>query len=569
MSDDLDIRRRRQLVVAFALLLGVGGFVTGTVHLARAGVVPGVVVGYTASALMFGIVLTRRRLAFGLTANLILFVATCALALGAVLRGGVGSPPAMVMAAVPLLAVFLLGRRGAAVWAAIVVAAMATMAVLRVQGIIGIDIQDRFSDVQRTIAGMSGGVVLMLILLFVGIEYERRRREALERVEERDADLRAAEAAVRVARSEHLASLDRLAAGAAHEINNPLSAVLANLSVLQREVSDSESAEAIEDAILGAKQIQRVVRDLQTYSRWEELQLSAVDVPRLIKGVLTMVSHEIWHRAQVVTELDEHVTHAFADESRLGQVVLNLVLNAAQAIPEGSADDNTIRICTWARGSELVIEVIDTGEGIAAEILPHVMDPFFTTKPIGQGTGLGLSACANLAKSMGGSLALESTPGSGTTARLTLRPASDMRVAPSVSTAGLPTVVGKARILIVDDDPMVTRALERIMRDQDLVVADGGKQAISILDRDADFGLIICDVMMPEVTGIDVHAHIAEHHAQLLDRFVVTSGGALSDMAREFLSTFNGPVLGKPFSEADLLELVAGAASVDRKRLPH
>jgi PAS domain S-box-containing protein len=216
-------------------------------------------------------------------------------------------------------------------------------------------------------------------------------------------------------RSERMASVGLLAAGVAHEINNPLTYVLANLShVLERWSGDPQHRQVLQEALEGALRVRDIVRDLRTLSRDDgRVDTGVVDVQPVLEAAIQMAGHGIRHPVEIVRAY-EQVPSVVASEGRLGQVVLNLIVNAAQAIPVQAADGRIV-VGTRADGEHVVIEVRDNGTGIAAEHLPRVFDPFFTTKSVGQGTGLGLSICYNLVDAMKGTIDVASEPGRGTT----------------------------------------------------------------------------------------------------------------------------------------------------------
>ncbi len=232
--------------------------------------------------------------------------------------------------------------------------------------------------------------------------------------------------------SDRLASVGMLAAGVAHEINNPLSYLVAALEVLAEETRTLEALlpagrlrdvkEALAEAREGAARVKHVVRDLKTFSRGDEERRGRVDPRQVIESSLDMAFNEIKYRARVVKEYGP-CPLVLANEARLGQVVLNLVVNAAHAIAEGHVDENEIRVATRTdeRG-RAVLEVRDTGSGIARELLGRIFDPFFTTKPTGLGTGLGLAICRNIVTALGGEILVESEVGAGSTFTLRLPP---------------------------------------------------------------------------------------------------------------------------------------------------
>ncbi len=242
--------------------------------------------------------------------------------------------------------------------------------------------------------------------------------------------------------SERLASVGTLAAGVAHEINNPLAYVLANVAFAMETIDGAtgpgagpadgalakampECRKALAEAQDGAGRVRDIVRDLKVFSRADPERRVPVDVNGAVAGALRIVGDELRHRARLVRDLRD-VPPVLADESRLAQVFVNLLVNAAHAIPEGRPDENEIRIATRAgeRGS-VIVEVADTGRGIPPEQRPRIFDPFFTTRPIGVGTGLGLAVCHGIVTALGGDIEVDSEVGKGSRFRVVLRSAGD------------------------------------------------------------------------------------------------------------------------------------------------
>jgi PAS domain S-box-containing protein len=239
--------------------------------------------------------------------------------------------------------------------------------------------------------------------------------------------------------ADRLASVGTLAAGVAHEINNPLGYMITNLQVVDEELGDitarvaaalrdpaadaraelgavekgiADLEEPIRIARRGADRVRHIVRDLMTFSRADTENKSSVDVRDVLEFTLKMAANELKRKAEVVKEF-EPVPPVLANESRLGQVFLNLVINAAQALPEGGPGVHRITVATRAAEGRVLIEVADTGAGIPWDIQQRIFDPFFTTKPVGVGTGLGLSICHSLVTALGGTIAVESEVGRG------------------------------------------------------------------------------------------------------------------------------------------------------------
>jgi CheY-like chemotaxis protein len=269
-----------------------------------------------------------------------------------------------------------------------------------------------------------------------------------------------------------------------------------------------------------------------------------------------MANNELRHRARVVRELSD--AHAIVNEGRLGQVILNLLINAAHAIEVGAVEENTVTVRARRAGAEVIIEIIDTGSGIDPAILPRLFDPFFTTKPVGVGTGLGLAICRSIVRAHGGNISVESVLGEGSTFRVTL-PAAEQKRRPSVRSERSLEVAG-LRILLVDDEPALLRAMTRLLRAHEVTTAVNGRQALDILRAESSFDLVMTDLMMPDVTGIELYETISAEQPHLSSRFVFLTGGAFTARAREFLTKVPNPRLEKPLDIDRFRALLADAS---------
>ncbi|MEY4577547.1 MAG: hypothetical protein RL701_2250 [Pseudomonadota bacterium] len=366
--------------------------------------------------------------------------------------------------------------------------------------------------------------------------------------------------------ADRMASMGTLAAGIAHEINNPLAYVTANLSFIQEEVEEISDAlpeskskglrELIAQAEDGAERVRVIIRDLKSFSRPDTVDDGPVEIDRVLDSAVNMAWNEIRHRAQLHRGYTG-VPPVRGNEARLGQVFLNLLVNAAQSIPVGHATDNLITVSALERDGRVVVEISDTGAGIASEVLPRIFDPFFTTKPVGVGTGLGLSICHNIVTACGGDLTVESRVGAGSTFRVALPVARKIslraRAAPSLS---LRVPGRRLRILIVDDEPSVVRALQRALRDHELTVAFSGVEAIQVFDSGQRFDIVFCDLMMAQLSGMEVFDIVKERFPELQERFVFMTGGAFTQHAKDFLGGVTNPVVEKPFDIRALRSLV-------------
>jgi PAS domain S-box-containing protein len=363
--------------------------------------------------------------------------------------------------------------------------------------------------------------------------------------------------------ADRMASVGTLAAGVAHEINNPLAYVLANLDFALAELAapgagPEELARALGEAREGAVRVREIVRDLKSFSRVSEEEREPVDVRKVLQTAVGLAQNEIRHRARLAIEYGE-VPSVMASEHRLGQVFLNLLINAAQAIPDGAADRNLVNAATFVgEDGRVAVEITDSGTGIPAEVLPRIFDPFFTTKPVGVGTGLGLSIAHGLVTELGGDLSVRSELGSGTifTVRLPPAPAGAVRM-PIAQPGAAPLAPGAARVLVVDDEPLVGRAVARILSPpHQVTVAVSGQEALDRLAQEP-YDVVLCDLMMPGLTGMDVHQRLIEQAPALADRMIFLTGGAFTDSARSFLARVPNERLEKPFEPATLRQVVA------------
>ncbi len=365
-------------------------------------------------------------------------------------------------------------------------------------------------------------------------------------------------------RADRLAAVGTLAAGTAHEINNPLVYVVGNAEVLQQELErlapmlppgELELAkEVVGEIAIGGDRVRRIVKDLMSLARDRSTDESAVDVRRVIEMSLAMAASQLKHRATVVRELAD-VPRVFASEVRLGQVFLNLLVNAAQAIPEGRVADNEVRVRTRADGDTVIVEIEDTGVGMDARTRDRIFDPFFTTKVVGQGTGLGLSISHGIITTLGGRIDVESEVGKGTTFRVSL-PA--MPAQPDVEQPAMKfnEATPTKRILVVDDEELVARNLARMLSPHRVDVAQSGREA---LDRCANHGydVVLCDLMMPDITGMELYTKLVAADPTAASKFLFMTGGAFTDKAREFLDKFPTRCLEKPISKTDLHRAVS------------
>jgi PAS domain S-box-containing protein len=369
----------------------------------------------------------------------------------------------------------------------------------------------------------------------------------------------------RLVEADRLAALGTLAAGIAHEINNPLAYVLLGLEYIERDLASAEPRieelrQRLRDVRGGAERVGTIVRDLKTFARADGVSQGPVDIRAVIDAAAKMVDNEIRHRARLVRDYGD-APPALGNAARLEQVFLNLLVNAVHALPDGDSNRQEIRVTVRQYDPHsLEVQVTDSGCGIPEELRPRIFDPFFTTKPVGVGTGLGLPICRSIVESLGGRIELSSELGRGTTVTVTLRayagPPSSVVHSPARAAR---VVATRSRLLIVDDEPMVASLLKGMLEPSHVaVVASNGIEALAALESES-FDAILCDVMMPGMTGMDFHAALSDRSPALAHRVIFMTGGAFVPRISEFLARVDNPTLDKPFGlhelEAALIRL--------------
>jgi PAS domain S-box-containing protein len=367
--------------------------------------------------------------------------------------------------------------------------------------------------------------------------------------------------------ADRMASVGTLAAGVAHEINNPLTYVTANLDLAIEEIralaggSASGRMKDLEDLLLEAREgnarVAKIVRGLKTFSRIEEERWAVIDLIPVLDLSINMAFNEIRHRARLVKEYGKLPLVA-ADDARLGQVFINLLVNAAQALPPGDMDTNEIRVVTSTDAlGQAVVEVHDTGPGIPPKVLSRIFDPFFTTKAVGVGTGLGLAICHNIIAGMHGQISVESELGKGTVFRVAL-PASvaPLKLLPPAAPAAEVAAATHGRVLVIDDEPAVGLAVRRVLKDHDVTVVTTAQEALRRIAGGEDFDVILSDLMMPGMSGMEFYGVLAGENPRMAARVVFVTGGAFTPEANAFLGRIANERMEKPFHFKQLRELV-------------
>lgn len=375
----------------------------------------------------------------------------------------------------------------------------------------------------------------------------------------------------RLLRSERLAAIGTLAAGVAHEINNPAAFLLGNFVALddlaralrvepneeRRQRLADEVAEIASVGHSGVERIARIVRGLRNFARIEHEAVAPVRLDEVAEQACTLASRELVHRARLIRRL-ESVPEVLGDRTKLTQVVTNLLVNAAQALDTGAASRNLVELSVAAEGEDVVLRVRDNGPGIAEHDRARVFDPFFTTKAPGEGTGLGLSISADIARQHGGELRFTTGAG-GTTFELVLpretglvAATSTVRTTPRLSVAP-PPVPRRPRVLLIDDEEQILRAYRRMLaRTHDVETALGGEAALEVLEKDRAWSAIVCDLLMPGIDGAGVWEWVETNAPALTSRLIFCSGGAFTSRGAAFAEEHRDRLLDKPLSRPQL-----------------
>ena len=362
--------------------------------------------------------------------------------------------------------------------------------------------------------------------------------------------------AERLSQHQRLVTTGTLAAGVGHEINNPLTYLLANLDMAIEELQligggspsrrIAEVVGLLDQAREGGERVKRIVRGLKSLVR-EDADVAPITPRTIIDCALSIANHELRSQVTVTLELAD-VPPVLVDESRLTQVLVNLLVNAAQAFPTSSPTTNQVVVRTSRAGASVAIDVIDNGPGIAPDVLPRIFDPYFTTKALGVGTGLGLAISHGIVTAFGGTLECTTELGRGTTFRIKLPSASEQ--APESAALTVPV---RGRVLAVDDEPTILASMSRMLgREFEVVTADDAREALRLVENGEQFDVVFCDISMPHMSGMELYDKVSVLQPELAERFVFVSGDITRDDIRRFLARIPNERLEKPFSVQNL-----------------
>jgi PAS domain S-box-containing protein len=404
------------------------------------------------------------------------------------------------------------------------------------------------------------------------IGFAKITRDVTERMQAQRALEEAREA---LFQSQKMESIGQLTGGIAHDFNNLLTAVLGSLELLRKRVpEDPKITRLLDNAMQGAQRGAALTQRMLAFARRQSLTPEPVDIPALVRGMADLLQHSLGPSIVIETRFPIRFDPVLADANQLELALLNLAVNARDAMPRGgsiviAAQNKTVtssHSTNLTPGRYACLSVIDTGEGMDEATLARAMEPFFTTKGVGKGTGLGLSMVHGLVEQLGGRLVLKSRKGDGTTAELWL-PVAEVEQEPAREEAQAPAeAIGRGTsplaVIVVDDDNLVLMNAAAMLEDlgHTVFAAASAKQALEILQQEKRVDLVLTDQVMPQMTGIELATAIRAEHPNLP---VILATGYAELPPGEHA---NLPILAKPFRQNDLVKAIADAIKAEQAR---
>jgi PAS domain S-box-containing protein len=345
--------------------------------------------------------------------------------------------------------------------------------------------------------------------------------------------------------SHRLESLGQLAGGVAHDFNNLLGVILNYTTLVTRRVTDPTAIGFLDEIRAAAERAAGLTTQLLTFARRDVVHAEPLDLNGVVRDLAAMLDRTLGEHIELRLEMFDAPLVVLGDRHRLEQIVLNLVINARDAMP----DAGILTIATERREAEVLVRVIDTGGGMSPEVVARAFEPFFTTKPTGEGTGLGLATVYGIVQQNGGTVTIDSAVGEGTTVTVVLPGSSDAEPHPGVVRAS--TAGGTERILLVEDEPALRDATAQLLveRGYDVLVASDGVDALEVFDRDPGaIDLVLTDVAMPRMRGDELALRLAERQPGL--QVILMSGYDSGD------APLTGRMLAKPVAEDVLFRTI-------------
>ena len=395
---------------------------------------------------------------------------------------------------------------------------------------------------------------------------EAERRELENRVAARTAELsRAQETLIH---AEKLTAVGQLVAGVAHELNNPLTVVLGNAGLLHERLVDPDLRKRVETVVAAADSSRKIVQNLLAFARKKTPERSPMDLNEIVQRTIGLRAYHLRNeKIKVETDLAPGLPKLMADVQQIQQVVLNLLVNAEQAIEDAKKGDR-ILFATRRDGGRVILTIEDNGPGMPPDVRSRIFEPFYTTKEVGRGTGLGLSICYGIISEHDGTIVVESEPGAFTRFVVTL---------PVKAPAGLPekrpaepaevaAIAEALRVLVIDDDPTILEFVAAALDGTGASVetARGGREALSRIAESRKFDMILSDLRMPDLDGAALFRFVRENRPELVDRLVFATGDIANPRSVAFLESSGRPVLEKPFTIAALRETIRKMAASRR-----
>ncbi|MBI2060268.1 MAG: response regulator [Nitrospirae bacterium] len=357
--------------------------------------------------------------------------------------------------------------------------------------------------------------------------------------------------------AEKLSAVGELMSGTAHELNNPLTVILGNAELLMKTDSIEDAHDMLDSILQAAHRCRRIVQNLLRFVRNEPPRKTPVDMNQLLDQTLTLRQYEFAvHDVKLLPEYDASLPTTAGDPCQISQVFLNLIGNAYDAMREKNKG-GTLAIRTKAEDGRIRIDFEDDGPGF--KDLSRAFEPFYTTKPVGSGTGLGLSVSYGIIKEHEGTMIAANRAEGGARISIWLPSVESITMTQAKPKQPKPAkVTRRGHILVVDNETMILQITKRILKDQhEVVTASDGQAALVALDS-KDFDAVITDLTMPgSVGGVEIYAWIATHRPKLRDRVIFSTGDIVSDETRGFLSSLTNMILAKPFSPIDLTETLS------------